>query len=69
MYKRLLILLSAASAIWLSACSSSGLKDSLKGKPDVEEIGIIRCSVDMNSYNKELTTAKLSDGGNAADSD
>ncbi len=67
MYKRLLILLSAASAIWLSACSSSGLKDSLKGKPDVEEIGIIRCSVDMNSYNKELTTAKLSDGGNAAD--
>lgn len=53
MYKRLLILLSAASAIWLSACSSSGLKDSLKGKPDVEEIGIIRCSVDMNSYNKE----------------
>ena len=77
MYRKLLIPLAMAAALCLSACSPSELPDSTAdqsdisqpdiSKPDEEEIHNAKWSVEMNSYNKKLTTAKCSDSENAAD--
>ncbi len=77
MYRRLFISLAVASALCLSACSSSELPDGMTdqsgisqpdiSKSDEEEIPDTKWSVEMNSYNKKLTTAKCSDSENAAD--
>lgn len=67
MYKKLWILLAAMSVIGLTACSQTSSPDITNIQSKVEETKVIRGSIEMNSCNSELTTAKYKKSDNAAD--